>query len=458
MHVFRPCFSRQATFGWFVIIILGFMVRLDHEGLTSTIRWLALPPECYSSLVHFFYSTAWNLDSLLDTWATWAINHCPVIEFKGRPLLIGDGKIVAKEARKMPGVKHLHQGSNNNSKKEFVFGHYFGFVGLLVGSLNHAFCLSLEGAVQDGVNELRPEKGFNGKEPTLVTRMANQLVKAAKRTGRCCYSTVDAYFSVGPMFLILKSQVNENKQQWVHIITRAKDNYVAYHFKKGEKRFSQKLKFHLMEIFDHPHLFKKAHLEINGKKKTVLYYCANFLWKPVDDFLRFVWIIDGDQRFVLMGSDLNLDPLSMITIYHYRVKIEVMFFALVHYIGGFCYHFWTKAFPKIKRSQKLEYDALTEKEQLKLKKTLTAVERFVNLAAMTLGILQYLSLTATTEIWNGDHGWFRTYSSGIPSERIVQNVIKNEFFHNQHKVPPDGTLKMINEKKQKVLKSLDPVP
>ncbi len=462
LHTFRPCFSRYATFCWFVIFMVGLMVRLDHEGLTSIVRWLALIPEAsYYSLVNFCHSSAWELSSLLTHWTNWAMAQCPVVEFNDRPLLLGDGILVGKEGRRMPGVKKLYQDSNNNSKKEYIFGHHFGYVGVLIGSLSHAFCLPLEGAIHEGVDDLRPEEGLNGQKPTLVTRMANLLVKAAKATGRCCYATLDRYFAVGPTFLLLKAQVNEHGQQWVHIITKAKSNYVAFYPAKDKKEFKKENKVYLMEIFDHlPYLklFKTAKVQMGGELRTVSYYAADLLWAPVKGFIRFVWVKDGDYSYVLMGSDLKLDPVTMISIYSYRSKIEVMFSALIYFIGAFSYHFWSKAFPKQKRTDQLEYDKLTEKEQEKIKKALTAAERFVNLAAIVLGIFQYLSLTATNEIWNGNHGWFRTYSSSHPSERIVQNVVKNEFYHNQHKVLQNRTLQIINEKKQKIPKPQDLKP
>lgn len=147
---FRGCFSREAAFNWFVIVIVGFCIRCDHEGLTSFIRWFALDPNYYYSLLHFFHASSWKLDSLLNEWTKWVITHYPVIEFNERPLLIGDGIKIAKEAKRMPAVKRLHQESNNNSKKEYINGHHFGFVGVLVGSLKKAFCLSLGGEVHDG--------------------------------------------------------------------------------------------------------------------------------------------------------------------------------------------------------------------------------------------------------------------------------------------------------------------
>ena len=60
---FRPCFSRRAAFRWFVVVIVGLMLRSDRLGVTSIIRDLALDPSGYESLIHFFRSTAWDADA-----------------------------------------------------------------------------------------------------------------------------------------------------------------------------------------------------------------------------------------------------------------------------------------------------------------------------------------------------------------------------------------------------------
>ncbi len=87
--VFRLCFSREATFHWFVIVIVGFYLRADHDGLTSIIRWLSLSPSCYDAMLHFFYATSWSVDTLLPVWATWVMSAYPLMTFYGRPLLLG---------------------------------------------------------------------------------------------------------------------------------------------------------------------------------------------------------------------------------------------------------------------------------------------------------------------------------------------------------------------------------
>lgn len=50
---FSPCFSRVAAFRQFVVVVFGFLVRLDFRGVTSLIRWLALEPGQYETLLYF---------------------------------------------------------------------------------------------------------------------------------------------------------------------------------------------------------------------------------------------------------------------------------------------------------------------------------------------------------------------------------------------------------------------
>jgi len=449
LEIFRSCFTRKAAFHWFVIVIVGFYVRYDHNGLTSIIRWLSLTPICYDSLVHFFYSTCWSLDTLIPVWVMWVLAHCPLMEFNGRILLIGDGIKIAKEGRRIPGVKSLHQDSNNNSKKASIWGHHFGVVGILVGSLLKAFCLPLRAEVHEGVNDLSPSEGLNGEPPTIVTRMARLLLSIAKLTGRKCYATLDAYFAVGPSFLILKEQVNEQGEQLVHLITRAKDNTVA-HFvpKDGRKPHKKKDLVKLMEMFDHPLAFTTAELILYGKATTITYCCVDLFWFPIDSLLRFVLVQDGQQRFILMCSDLLLDPLTIIKIYGFRSKIEVMFAALKNLLGAFCYHFWTVSLPKRLRRVAQNSSQITEATRQHLISTLTAIERFVNLALIALGILHFFSLKATTAVWQSYNGWLRTYSSTLPSEGVVKTVLATEFFEQSDKVRSSRTFQIIRTKRR----------
>ena len=71
------------------------------------------------------------------------------------PILIGDGVKQSKEGKKMPGVKRLHQESENSDKAEYVSGHMFGFIGVLIGKIEKLFCLPLTASLQDGDKLMR---------------------------------------------------------------------------------------------------------------------------------------------------------------------------------------------------------------------------------------------------------------------------------------------------------------
>ena len=130
---FRSCFSREATFNWFVVIIMGFILRLDHHGVSSIVRWLAIRPTLYTALLAYFKSTAWELKNIQKKWAEIVVSCCPVIKIGDRFLMAGDGIKISKEALKMPGVKKLHQESDNSGKAPYIFGHHHGVIGILAG-------------------------------------------------------------------------------------------------------------------------------------------------------------------------------------------------------------------------------------------------------------------------------------------------------------------------------------
>ncbi len=130
---FRSCFRRKAAFNWFVIIVVGFIVRLDHYGVSSFVRWLYIKPSLYTSLLSFFRASSWKLKDIMCRWWEIVLSGCPLIYIDGRLLLAGDGIKISKEAEKMPVVKRLHQESDNSGKSPYIYGHHWGVIGILAG-------------------------------------------------------------------------------------------------------------------------------------------------------------------------------------------------------------------------------------------------------------------------------------------------------------------------------------
>jgi hypothetical protein len=221
----------------------------------------------------------------------------------------------------------------------------------------------------------------------------------------------------------------------------------VFDWPSGGKKYQKRDKLPLVDIFDFPNLFEKAQLTIHGKLKTVQYFCIDLLWQPIKDCIRFVLVVDGKDRFILMCSDLDLSAQEIITFHCYRSKIEGMFLFLKHLLGGFCYRFWTKVFPELKRNEKFGVSKLSKPDLSKIRRAVQAVERHVNLACIALGLLRYLAINEAAKVWGGHHGWLRTYSSEFPSEGVVHNAIRAEFFSSmQRKVPVSRTLQVILER------------
>ncbi|MDQ6423552.1 hypothetical protein RB620_29500 [Paenibacillus sp. LHD-117] len=87
---FRTYFARQATFEWFVVIIVGFMLRSDHLGVTTVFRDLALNSRCYETMLHIFRSSAWSLESLRLTWLHVVRRTTPLLVVQDR-VVLGQG-------------------------------------------------------------------------------------------------------------------------------------------------------------------------------------------------------------------------------------------------------------------------------------------------------------------------------------------------------------------------------
>ena len=70
-------------------------------------------------------------------------------------MCVGDGIKVAKESRKMPGVKGLHQESEDVSKLEWIRGHYrghyFNALSILLRAGSAYFAVSIILKVHDGL-------------------------------------------------------------------------------------------------------------------------------------------------------------------------------------------------------------------------------------------------------------------------------------------------------------------
>jgi len=288
---------------------------------------------------------------------------------------------------------------------------------------------------------------------SLMAAMAAELVSVV---GKECIIVLDAYFAVGPVFLILRQILDDSGHRLLHLVTRAKRNVVGYQDpppKTGRpgrpRQYGAKLK--LMDLFETMNeRFEKISVEIYGQCEEVSFLCLDLIWKPIKEKVRFVLVRDGSEYFILMCSDLALSAHDIIRAYSYRFKIEVSFKVLKHLMGAFFYRFWTSAWPRIGKRNASDLSTVGDSHSRRLIRQATnAIEAFVCFACIATGVLQIVSLNFHETIWNKYLGWLRTVTSTVPSEEVVKSVIQEEYYHNFRSFSNSAIYRIIMSKSRK---------
>ena len=229
LYDFRPCFSKERTFLWFVIAVVGFMLRSDHLGVSSVIRELGINSnKQYECLLHFFRSKAWELEDLIKKWAELVIRSKWVYRGFGRPVMIGDGVDKSKEGKHMPSVKKLHQESENSGKPEYIWGHMFGGIGMLIGNTAKLFCLPISMRIHDGNSTVREWTDSKYINDSHVTRLIREAFSVATFFKEQCFLVLDRYFLSADALLALTEEAKSLGVQLVTVVTKAKKSCVAY--------------------------------------------------------------------------------------------------------------------------------------------------------------------------------------------------------------------------------------
>lgn len=411
----RPAFSRSATFAWFVVVFAGFMTRNDSYGVTSIIRALSLDPSHYPSLLNFFHSTAWSVESLSACWRQWLFKRQAGHTIAGRIVMLGDHTKTPKDARRMPAVATLHQDSETASKPSFFRGHHWGCLGMLVKAGVRFFAAPLWAEIH-----------HEDLDETRSTRIVTVAGRLAQDMNAPAYLVLDAFFSVGPVF-----QTAEKFDGNLHILTRAKKNIVAYlppvepeKPRRGRKRkYGKKLK--LAEVFDkQAGAFKTTETEVYGKKEKARHLTLDLIWKPTKSLIRFFMIETSRGRIILMTSDMGMTPMIALDLYCHRVSIETLFDSLKNILGAMGYHFWSQYLPpSSRRPSKKKTTTKKSSKPAKTRNTLEAIEKFLHVHMIVIGALQLLARERPHQIHASANCWLRTPCGKSPSPFVARVAV-----------------------------------
>jgi hypothetical protein len=381
----------------------------------------------------FFRSKAYRFSELLATWQRYVLSQGQAVELEGRCVLLGDHTHVVKDGARMPGVVSLRENSETQRKPSYFRGQCWGAVGLVVGALEACFCLPLELRIHQGFRHLGIDQSHDKHHSlSLAKRVVQMALAFSIRQDRPAWLVLDAFFSSAGVFRLARSVYSiVLKQPYLHILVRAKKNYVAYFPappKAPHRRGPQPLygdKVYLMECFDHPHLFRTVTCRIYGHLEAVQLMSVPLLWKPLGDWLLFICARTSRGPIVLMCSDLRLSPTTALELYCVRTRIEIMFDVLKNLLGAFCFRFWTKRLPRHSRRPcaNRHLKAPLPEHLPGVQACWQAYETFVLCAAIAQGLLQLIALQFGATVWQHHQLYLRTQSRELPSEKTVKQVL-----------------------------------
>lgn len=424
VQVFQAACSRRRTFLMLVLVLAAFCIRPDCAGVTSFVRALFLDAGFYSKFLHFFnYSTALDLNALTQIWHQWVLAQLPVLRVNGYIVYVADGLKIPKEGKKMPGVKKLHQCSQNNSKPTYIQGHSFQVLAALIRTAKgHVAAVPLASRIHEGV------VWFPGDRRSLLDKLAEMLLSLVAPISGRALLVADAYYASQTMIRPLLEKGHQ-------VLTRVRKNAVAYQAapsavpgRRGRpKKYGEKV--HLRSYFENRKAFREAKSPVYDETDvTIEYRTEVLLWRPIGRLVRFVWVIHPERgRMILMCTDLSIDALKLIETYGYRFKIEVSFRSAVHTIGSYAYHFWMKEMKPRRRNQGDQYlHRESASYRRAVKRKLEAFHRYVQVGCIAQGLLQYVSLMYGNEVWSQFRSWMRTMKTEHPpSEWVVASALRS---------------------------------
>lgn len=412
----RPAFSRGSTFLWFSASLAAVCVRPDLRGVTSFVRALGLQRRCYERFLDLFHSSAVKLPVLRATWTAivLAVLKPFLLIVNGRIVLLADGIKAPKTGRKMPGVKKLHQESQNNSKPEYIFGHSCQAIALVVHAAASFVAVPLATVIHEGV------VFSNRDKRTLLDKLVLLLDSLAITIP--LYLVADRYYASAKVILPLLKKAQ-------HLITAVRSNAVAYmpvppveRQRRGRpKKYGCKIK--IKELFKDSALFVSVPSPVYGERGVdINYRTIDLYWRPAGRLVKFVCVIHPTRGcMTFLSTDLSIDAVEVVRCYGVRFKIEATFKQAVHTVGSWCYHFWMADMtPRPNRSGNQHVHHKGEKYRSAVRRKLAAYDCHLQMGAIAQGLLQILAILHAGTVWERFGSWLRTIRPGIaPSEGVV---------------------------------------
>jgi len=343
--------------------------------------------------------------------------HPGVHRVGGALVVLADGLKKSKCGRKMPGVKLLHQVSDQNTKPEYIMGHSCQALALLCRVAGSFQAIPLCARIHEGL------VFSNRDRRTLLDKLLALLQNL--HIPEPVLLVADAYSASGKVVHGLFAQGG-------HLISRLKKNATAYlpapavtKPRRGRPRlYGRKLK--LVALFDGPMLSMPS--PVYDEHGLILQYCVrDLLWRPVGSLVRFVAVVHPVRgRILLLSTNLHLCAQDIVATYALRFKIELGFKHALHQVGAWSYRFWMRAMLPLRRGSGDQFlHRRSDSYRNAVRRKLTAYHRYIQVCLVAQGLMLCIAALAPKLVWAHFGSWLRTVRQpSAPSEFVVAAALR----------------------------------
>jgi len=126
-----------------------------------------------------------------------------------------------------------------------------------------------------------------------------------------------------------------------------------------------------------------------------------------------------------------------------------MFDMLKNTLGAMAYHFWSHYLsPASRRPKKKGNQEQSSSNPAQTRNTLAAIEKFVNVQLIVLGMLQLIAKKLPAQVKAKANCWLRTFSADTPSEFVTRTALTNILKNNLYGFAKDLITQLIRQKQK----------
>jgi DDE superfamily endonuclease len=332
-HVFAPGFTAP-SFAYFQSYLWALMVVEGRKCMTRLARCAFFHPRDLSSWERFLAEHRWSLRAVTDGLVALVGTQLgDKLQVHGAYLLGKDTTLVAKTAKRMPGVQKWKDHSDNADRGAYLVGHHWNLVGLIRPWGTRWLCWPL---VMRLVPGLKGARQWIGGDTAELMSFWDAAIAAILEVTRCLGAAsvrvvADAFYAKAPF-------LTGRLARGLNVISRLRKDAVGWDDpeppppgKRGRKpRYGRKWPLATLVTAETP---VRERLTLYGQLTEVVFVVRDVWLRDVVQKVRVVGLEGAKEPIILVSTDLALSALQIIEIYGARFSIELTIRDLKQHFG-----------------------------------------------------------------------------------------------------------------------------